>query len=121
MAENENNSTMGDNIQNVKFESLDYDPTDEKDIEFRNLDMVLDVKMDVSVELGRVQVPLGKLLQLNKGSVIELDKTSDAPVDILVNGHLIAKGVVVVVNDHFAAKIIEITAGKKRLTSFLES
>jgi len=73
-----------------------------------NLDMVLDVPVSLSVELGSTQLPMREVLELVEGSVITLDKEADAPVELFVNSRLIARGEVVVVEDRFGIKITEI-------------
>lgn len=73
-----------------------------------NLDMVLDVPVSLSVELGSTQLPMKDVLELAEGSVITLDKEADAPVELFVNSRLIARGEVVVVEDRFGIKITEI-------------
>jgi flagellar motor switch protein FliN/FliY len=73
-----------------------------------NLDVVMDVPVEISVELGSCRMPMREVLQLQVGSVIQLDKVADAPVDIFINRKLIAKGEVVVVEDRFGIKITEI-------------
>ncbi|MBI1176081.1 flagellar motor switch protein FliN [bacterium] len=73
-----------------------------------NLDMVLDVPVSLSVELGATQLPMKDVLELGEGSVITLDKEADAPVELYVNSRLIARGEVVVVEDRFGIKITEI-------------
>ena len=73
-----------------------------------NLNLVLDVPVSLSVELGCSQLPMRDVLQLNVGSVVQLDKSADAPVEISINGKLIARGEVVVIEDRFAVKITEI-------------
>lgn len=80
-----------------------------------NMDMLRDVDMDVSVELGRIQLPLGRVLQLAKGSVIELDKLAGEPVDILVNGQRIAQGEVVVIDEHFGVRISNLITTRQHL------
>lgn len=80
-----------------------------------NMDLLKDVELDVSVELGRIELPLGKVLQLVKGSVIELEKLAGEPVDILVNGNRIALGEVVVIDEHFGVRISSLVTTKKRL------
>ena len=72
-----------------------------------NLNLVLDVPVSLSVELGSSQLPMRDVLQLNVGSVVQLDKSADAPVELSINGKLIARGEVVVVDDHFGVKITE--------------
>ena len=73
-----------------------------------NLEVLLDVPVKVTVELGSCQMPMRDVLQLNSGSVVQLDKIADAPVDLYVNQKRIAHGEVVVVEDHFGIKITEI-------------
>lgn len=73
-----------------------------------NLDLVLDVPVNLTVELGGCQLPMADVLQLNVGSVVQLDKLATEPVDLLVNGKLIARGEVVVLEDRFGLKITEL-------------
>ncbi|NGP87391.1 flagellar motor switch protein FliN [Aliifodinibius halophilus] len=79
------------------------------------MDLLKDVELDVSVELGRIELPLGKVLELAKGSVIELEKLAGEPVDVLVNGNRIALGEVVVIDEHFGVRISSLVTTKKRL------
>jgi flagellar motor switch protein FliN/FliY len=81
----------------------------------RSMDLLKDVEMDVSVELGRIELPLGKVLQLAKGSVIELEKLAGEPVDILVNGQCIAQGEVVVIDEHFGVRIANLVTTRQRI------
>jgi flagellar motor switch protein FliN len=78
-----------------------------------NLNLVLDVPVSLTIELGECQLPMKEVLQLNVGSVVQLDKPADAPVELNVNGKLIARGEVVVVEDRFGVKITEIISGAK--------
>jgi flagellar motor switch protein FliN/FliY len=73
-----------------------------------NLNLVLDVPVSLTIELGSCQLPMREVLQLNIGSVVQLDKPADAPVELSVNGKLIARGEVVVVEDRFGVKITEV-------------
>jgi flagellar motor switch protein FliN/FliY len=77
----------------------------------QNLDLVLDVPVNLTIELGGCQLPMREVLQLNVGSVVQLDKPADAPVDLTVNGKLIARGEVVVIEDRFGVKITEVLSG----------
>jgi flagellar motor switch protein FliN/FliY len=79
------------------------------------LDMVLDIPVQVSVELGRTRVPIRNLLQLAQGSVVELDRLAGEPLDVLVNGCLIAQGEVVVVNDKFGIRLTDVISADERL------
>lgn len=75
-----------------------------------SLDFLLDVPIKLTVELGSSQISMGDLLQLNVGSVVQLDKSANAAVDLFVNQKLVARGEVVVVEENFAIKITEILA-----------
>ena len=73
-----------------------------------NLNIVLDVPVSLTIELGGCQLPMREVLQLTIGSVIQLDKAADAPVDLSINGKLIARGEVVVIEERFGVKITEV-------------
>jgi len=73
-----------------------------------NLNLVLDVPVSLTIELGSCQLPMREVLQLTVGSVVQLDKQADAPVELSVNGKLIARGEVVVVEERFGIKITEV-------------
>jgi flagellar motor switch protein FliN/FliY len=81
------------------------------------IDLLLDVALQVSVELGRTRMTIGDVLALRPGSVIELDKLAGEPADILVNGSLIARGEVVVVDEKFGVRVIEVVSRASRLAS----
>lgn len=81
----------------------------------RRLDLLLDVPLEVNVELGRTRMTIQDLLQLAPGSVIELDKVAGEPLDILVNGRLVARGEAVVVNDKFGVRITDIVSPQERI------
>lgn len=81
----------------------------------RNLDLILDVPLKVSVVLGRCRKPIGEVLKLVPGTIVELDSLADEPVDILVNGTLIAQGEVVVVNENFGIQVKNIVSPHERL------
>ncbi|MEX0779606.1 MAG: flagellar motor switch protein FliN [Balneolales bacterium] len=101
----------------VEFEPFIKSHNIKNNREVRNIDMLRDVEMEVSVELGRKKMPLGKILQQVKGSVIELDKLSGEPVDILVNGRCIALGDVVVIDEHFGVRITRLMAEHELMKS----
>jgi len=81
----------------------------------RGLDMILDIPLDVTVELGRVRMLIKDVLELASGSIIELDRVAGEPVDLLVNGRLVAKGEVVVIEDNFGIRITEIVSPAERV------
>jgi flagellar motor switch protein FliN len=85
------------------------------------MDMVLDIPVRLSVELGRTKIPIKDILQLKPGSVVELDTLAVDLVDVLVNGHLIAQGEIVVVNDKFGIRLIDVVTAAERLKRLSKS
>ena len=81
----------------------------------RRLELLLDVPLDVSVELGRSRLTIQELLGLGPGSVVELDKLAGEPLDIMVNGRLVARGEAVVVSDKFGVRITDIVSPSERI------
>jgi len=79
------------------------------------LDAILDVPVTISMEIGRTNIAIRNLLQLNQGSVVELDRLAGEPMDVLVNGTLIAKGEVVVVNEKFGVRLTDIISPTDRV------
>ncbi len=84
-------------------------------LKVQNLDFILDIPLKVTVELGRTTVIIKDLLQLGQGSVLELDKLAGEPLEILVNGKLVAKGEVVVVNEKFGIRLTDIISPVERI------
>lgn len=80
-----------------------------------NLDVILDVPVTVSMEIGNTKMNIRNLLQLNQGSVVELDRLAGEPLDVLVNGTLIAHGEVVVVNEKFGIRLTDIISPSERV------
>ncbi len=80
-----------------------------------NLDVILDVPVTISMEIGRTRINIRNLLQLNQGSVVELDRLAGEPMDVLVNGTLIAHGEVVVVNDKFGIRLTDVISPAERV------
>ena len=80
-----------------------------------DLNMILDIPVQLTVELGRTRIPIKHILQLAQGSVVELDALAGEPMDVLVNGYLIAQGEVVVVNDKFGIRLTDIVTPSERL------
>lgn len=83
------------------------------------IELLLDVQLQVSVELGRSNLPIRDILALRSGSVIELDKLAGEPADVSINGTLIARGEVVVVDEKFGVRITEVVSKSKRLASLV--
>ncbi|MFA9558075.1 flagellar motor switch phosphatase FliY [Evansella sp. AB-rgal1] len=101
------------NVQPVAFGT--FDTPNLTDTEVKNLDMLLDIQLEVTVELGRTKRSIKDILELGQGSIIELDKLAGEPVDILVNQRLIAKGEVVVIDENFGVRLTDIVSQKERL------
>ena len=80
-----------------------------------NLDMVMDIPVTISMEIGRTRIPIRNLLQLSQGSVVELDRLAGEPMDVLVNDTLIAHGEVVVVNDKFGIRLTDVISQTERI------
>jgi flagellar motor switch protein FliN/FliY len=85
------------------------------DAQINDINRVLDIPVLLSVELGRTKVPIKHILQLGQGSVVELDALAGEPMDVLVNGYLIAQGEVVVVNDKFGIRLTDVVTPSERL------
>jgi flagellar motor switch protein FliN/FliY len=79
------------------------------------LDMILDIPVQLTIELGRTKLPIRELLHLAQGSVVELDRLAGEPLDVLVNGTLVAQGEVVVVNDKFGIRLTDVIGPDERL------
>jgi flagellar motor switch protein FliN len=96
------------------FQSLDGEskPSEAK---AQNLDVILDIPVTLSMEVGRTKINIRDLLQLNQGSVVELDRLAGAPMDVMVNGTLIAQGEVVVVNDRFGIRLTDVVSMSERV------
>lgn len=100
--------------QPVEFDEISSSPQSSQ-VGSRNLDILKDVELDISVELGRKEVPLGEILHMVRGSVIELDKLAGEPVEIYANGHRIAEGEVVVIDENFGVRVTNLVSTKERL------
>ncbi len=80
-----------------------------------NLEVILEVPVTLSMEVGRTRIPIRNLLQLNQGSVVELDRAAGEPLDVFVNGTLVAHGEVVVVNDKFGIRLTDVVSPAERI------
>ena len=107
----------GEPVERASFDELGGNPGVEggQDI---NLDVVLNVDLDLSLEVGRATISVKNLLQLNQGSVVELDRLAGEPLDVLVNGTLIARGEVVVVNDKYGIRLTDVVSPAERIRRF---
>lgn len=97
----------------AKFDELQADaPSGDQ---AQRLELILDVPVSLSLEVGRTSMSVGELLQLNQGSVVELDRLAGEPLDVLVNGTLVAHGEIVVVNDKFGIRLTDVVSPAERV------
>lgn len=115
------NDTTDENSQPVKaaaqaapVEQLEDDSSAVGN-EDANIDVILDIPVTIAMEIGRTTISIRNLLQLNQGSVVELDRLAGEPMDVVVNGTLIAHGEVVVVNDKFGIRLTDVVSAAERL------
>tara|TARA_R110002074_G_scaffold228259_2_gene400015 strand:- start:222856 stop:223311 length:456 start_codon:yes stop_codon:yes gene_type:complete len=102
------------NAETASFDALSNTSVASSNSEL-NLDVILDVPVTISMEVGNTKISIRNLLQLNQGSVIELDRLAGEPMDVLVNKTLIARGEVVVVNDKFGLRLTDIISPAERV------
>ncbi len=102
-------------VQPVSFSSFDDAPIIANNQTDKNLNLLMDIKLKLTVELGRTELPIKKVLELARGSIIELDKVAGEPVELYANGKLIANGEVVVIEDNFGLRITSILSPDNRL------
>jgi flagellar motor switch protein FliN/FliY len=106
----------GDGAEVAELEELtDSGSKDLNEEESRKLETILDIPVNISMEVGRSKISIRNLLQLNQGSVVELDRVAGEPLDVLVNGTLIAHGEVVVVNDKFGIRLTDVISQIERI------
>ena len=105
----------GDGAQLAELEDLNAEQPPITAEEKRKLDTILDIPVTISMEVGRSKLSIRNLLQLNQGSVVELDRVAGEPLDVLVNGTLIAHGEVVVVNDKFGIRLTDVISQIERI------
>jgi flagellar motor switch protein FliN/FliY len=107
---------MSEDIETVAFKEFeDQDGEHETVNEEVNLDVILDVPVVISMEIGRTNISIRNLLQLNQGSVVELERFAGEALDVLVNGMLIAHGEVVVINDKFGIRLTDVISPSERV------
>jgi flagellar motor switch protein FliN/FliY len=107
---------MSEDIETVAFKEFE-DQENEHELanEEVNLDVILDVPVVISMEIGRTNISIRNLLQLNQGSVVELERFAGEALDVLVNGMLIAHGEVVVINDKFGIRLTDVISPSERV------
>ena len=104
-----------DNVKKPAMEEFDETPEPKGATLSPDLDVILDIPVTISMEVGNTQIPIRNLLQLNQGSVIELDRLAGEPLDVLVNGTLIAHGEVVMVNEKFGIRLTDVISPGERI------
>ncbi len=110
-----NNSAAGDpGYARAQFGDLQPDGTAATGGEV-SLDLILDVGVTIALEVGRTRITVRELLQLTQGSILELDRLAGEPLDVLVNGVRVARGEVVVVNEKFGIRLIEVVSPGERM------
>lgn len=102
-------------VQPVRFGSFDDAGQAQGEVN-KNLDILMDIKLQLTVELGRTELPIRKVLELTRGSIIELEKVAGEPVELYANGKLVAHGEVVVIEDNFGLRITSITDPEDRIS-----
>lgn len=113
---NASGGTLGNQAQDAHFQDMtemSKQPRD-KDLK-RELDFILDIPLDVSAELGRTRLLINELLQLGQGSVVELNKLAGEPLEVYVNGKLVARGEAVVINEKFGVRLTDIISPIERV------
>ncbi|CAM3586222.1 flagellar motor switch protein FliN [Vibrio sp. Of14-4] len=104
-----------DEVMSAQLDELEDTSSPISDDERRKLDTILDIPVTISMEVGRAKISIRNLLQLNQGSVVELERLAGESLDVLVNGTLIAHGEVVVVNDKFGIRLTDVISQTERI------
>lgn len=105
---------QGEDYARASFQNL-QDDSSGATMGDKSLDMILDIPVTVAVEIGRTKISISNLLKLNQGSVVELDRLAGEPMDVTVNGTLVAHGEVVVVNEKFGIRLTDIISATERV------
>lgn len=107
-------SSEPESVERAEFQDLNKESASICGTE-TNMDVILDIAVTLSMEIGRTEISIQNLLQLNQGSVVELDRLAGEPMDVLVNGTLIAHGEVVVVNEKFGIRLTDVISPAERV------
>ncbi|MGB5275865.1 MAG: flagellar motor switch protein FliN [Gammaproteobacteria bacterium] len=113
-ADTKDNARVESGYERAEFQDLAGEPGSPSAAE-SNLDVILDIPVTLSMEVGRTEVPIQDLLALNRGSVVELDRLAGEPMDVMINGTLIAHGEVVVINDKFGIRLTDVISPAERV------
>ena len=111
----EQEATMPDAVNAAPAQIFEQFAVTPKAEVHNDIDMIMDIPVQLTVQLGRTKIPIKNLLQLAQGSVVELDGLAGEPMDVLVNGYLIAQGEVVVVNEKFGIRLTDIITPSERI------
>ena len=109
----ESSNAQGGDYERAEFQDLEK--SDAMSTAGSNLEVILDIPVTLSMEVGRTEVPIQDLLALNRGSVVELDRIAGEPMDVLINGTLIAHGEVVVINEKFGIRLTDVISPSERV------
>jgi flagellar motor switch protein FliN len=104
-----------DELEKAPFPEMDQDQRKRRKDSLKDMDFILDIPLEVSVELGRTKMLINELLQLGQGSVIELNKLAGEPLEIFINRKLVARGEAVVVNEKFGVRLTDIISPMERV------
>jgi flagellar motor switch protein FliN len=111
----EESGDADDGVNSIHLDELEDTAAPISAEEHARLDSILDIPVTISMEVGRSKINIRNLLQLNQGSVVELDRIAGEPLDVLINGTLIAHGEVVVVNDKFGIRLTDVISQTERI------
>jgi flagellar motor switch protein FliN/FliY len=106
---------MNQEVQEHEFESL-KDEARQKTTATRDIEFLLDIPVEITVQIGRTRMLIKEILQLGQGSIVELEKLAGEPMEILANNRLVARGEVVVVNEKFGVRLTDIISPSERLS-----
>ena len=106
---------LAEQAASEKLNNLDDDESEGPTIEDSSLDVILDIPVTISMEVGNTRISIRNLLKLNQGSVVELDRLAGEPLDVLVNGTLIAHAEVVVVNEKYGIRLTDVISAAERI------
>ena len=107
--------TDTDELQKAGFDNLEPSSGGDRTVEDASLDVILDIPVTISLEVGNTKISIRNLLKLNQGSVVELDRLAGEPLDVLVNGTLIAHAEVVVVNEKYGIRLTDVISAAERI------
>ena len=115
LAEQRSVEAGGENVAKAAFESFAPPGGESAGRPTADLDQILDIPITLSVEIGKSNLSIRNLLQLNQGSVVELDRMAGEPLDVMINGTLVAHGEVVVINEKFGIRLTDVVSAQERV------